>query len=128
MAGSDRGDVYDRTAGILVVETREGNREKVQGQFSASASNAGLLLEGPINKSKRGSWLVNFRKSYLQYILNRIDFGDVAASGKRWLGHSDFTAFQLAALAHEGMVSYAGPKAAYDFGAEEASACTHFGS
>src|SRR5262249_45935245 len=30
------------------------------------------------NKSKRGSWLVDFRKSYLQYILNRIDFGDQA--------------------------------------------------
>ena len=68
----------DRTAGILAVETREGNRQKIQGQFSASASNAGLLLEGPSSRSKRGSWLVNYRKSYLQYILNRIDFGDQA--------------------------------------------------
>src|SRR5262249_19468410 len=33
-------------------------------------------LEGPLGKSKKGSWLANFRKSYLQYILNRIDFGD----------------------------------------------------
>jgi hypothetical protein len=68
----------DRTAGILAVDTRQGNREKVRGQFSASASNAGILLEGPIGKNKRGSWLANFRKSYLQYILNRIDFGDQA--------------------------------------------------
>jgi hypothetical protein len=68
----------DRTAGILAVNTREGSRQKVEGQFSASASNAGLLLEGPWNKSKRGSWLVNYRQSYLQYILNRIDFGDQA--------------------------------------------------
>jgi hypothetical protein len=68
----------DRTAGILAVDTRQGNREKVRGQFSASASNAGILFEGPIGKNKRGSWLVNFRKSYLQYILNRIDFGDSA--------------------------------------------------
>ncbi len=68
----------DRTAGILAVETREGNRQEIQGRFSASASNAGILLEGPWNKSGRGSWLVAFRKSYLQYILNRIDFGDQA--------------------------------------------------
>src|SRR5262245_19087853 len=68
----------DRTAGILAVETREGNREKIQGQFSASASNAGLQLEGPFGKTKRGSWVGAFRKSYLQYILNRIDFGDQA--------------------------------------------------
>ena len=68
----------DRTAGILAVETRDGSREKVQGQFAASASNAGVLLEGPLTKHKRGSWLVDYRKSYLQYILNRIDFGDQA--------------------------------------------------
>jgi len=68
----------DRTAGILSVESREGTREKVQGQITASASNAGFLLEGPWNSKKRGSWLVSFRKSYLQYILNRIDFGDQA--------------------------------------------------
>jgi len=68
----------DRTAGILAVETRDGSRQKIQGQFAASASNAGILLEGPLTKNKRGSWLVDYRKSYLQYILNRIDFGDQA--------------------------------------------------
>jgi hypothetical protein len=68
----------DRTAGILAVETREGDRDEVHVRLSASASNAGVLAEGPWGKSKRGSWMVAFRKSYLQYILNRIDFGDQA--------------------------------------------------
>jgi len=68
----------DRTAGILAVESREGSRQEIQGRFSASSSNASLQLEGPLGKNKRGSWLVAFRKSYLQYILNRIDFGDQA--------------------------------------------------
>jgi hypothetical protein len=36
------------------------------------------LAEGPLGKGKRGSWMVAFRKSYLQYILNRINFGDQA--------------------------------------------------
>ena len=66
----------DRTAGVLDVQTREGGRSGIHGKISASASNAGITLEGPINKEKRGAWLVDFRKSYLQYILNRIDFGD----------------------------------------------------
>ena len=57
-------------------------------------------------------------------LLDRIDFGAIAAAGKSWLGHSDFTAFQLSALAHEGMVSFSGPMAAYDFGAEMPSAFT----
>ncbi len=66
----------DRTAGILAVDTREGNRNEFQGRLTASASNAGALFEGPLGKKQRGSWIVSFRKSYLDYILNRIDFGD----------------------------------------------------
>jgi muramoyltetrapeptide carboxypeptidase len=57
-------------------------------------------------------------------LLDRIDFGRLAAMRKRWLGHSDFTAFQLAALARAGMVTFAGPLAAYDFGAETVSTYT----
>jgi muramoyltetrapeptide carboxypeptidase len=57
-------------------------------------------------------------------LLDGLDFHSLAASGKRWIGHSDFTAFQLAALAHAGMKTFAGPMAAYDFGGEEASAFT----
>lgn len=57
-------------------------------------------------------------------LLDRIDYTRVAAAGKRWLGHSDFTAFQLAALAHAGMITFAGPMAAYDFGAETPSGFT----
>jgi len=57
-------------------------------------------------------------------LLDRIDFRRLAIARKRWLGHSDFTAFQLAALAQAGMVTFAGPLAAYDFGAETVSAYT----
>jgi muramoyltetrapeptide carboxypeptidase len=57
-------------------------------------------------------------------LLDRLDFAAIAASGTRWLGHSDFTAFQLAALAASGMVTFAGPMAAYDFGAESPSSFT----
>lgn len=57
-------------------------------------------------------------------LLDRLDFRALAKGGKRWLGHSDFTAFQLAALARGGMVTYAGPMAAFDFGAETPSEFT----
>jgi muramoyltetrapeptide carboxypeptidase len=57
-------------------------------------------------------------------LLDRIDFAALAKSGQRWMGHSDFTAFQLAALARGGIVTYAGPHAAYDFGAVTPSAFT----
>jgi len=57
-------------------------------------------------------------------LLDRLDFTALARAGKTWLGHSDFTAFQLALLAHTGTPTFAGPMAAYDFGAEEPSAFT----
>src|SRR5690606_7883054 len=40
----------------------------------------------------------------------------VADSGKIFVGHSDFTAFNLALLARTGAVSYTGPSAVPDFG------------
>jgi muramoyltetrapeptide carboxypeptidase len=55
----------------------------------------------------------------LTRLLDRIDWKRVARSverGMRWVGHSDFTAFQLAALAHGGTRTWAGPMACYDFG------------
>lgn len=57
-------------------------------------------------------------------LLGRLDYAMLARAGKRWLGHSDFTAFQMATLARAGMVTYAGPSFAFDFGATEPSAFT----
>lgn len=61
----------------------------------------------------------------LTRLLDRIDWHLVAASveqGTRWVGHSDFTAFQLALLAHAPHArqarSWAGPMACFDFGRE----------
>jgi muramoyltetrapeptide carboxypeptidase len=56
-------------------------------------------------------------------LLPHLDFAAIAAAGKMWLGYSDFTAFQLAALARAGMVTYAGPTVT-DFGAPQISAFT----
>ncbi len=61
----------------------------------------------------------------LTRLLAEIDWARVARSveqGTRWVGHSDFTAFQLALLAHaphaEQGRSWAGPMACFDFGRE----------
>jgi muramoyltetrapeptide carboxypeptidase len=55
----------------------------------------------------------------LTRLLDRIDYALIAESidaGKRWVGHSDCTAFQLAVLAHTRRSTWAGPLACYDFG------------
>ena len=53
-------------------------------------------------------------------LLPSIDFTAMARAvrndGKRWVGHSDFTAIGLGLLATTGAISFAGPMASYDFG------------
>lgn len=61
----------DSSAGVLDVQTRDGSRTGALLRVAASASNAGVMAEGPLGKRKRGSWLVAVRKSYLQYLLER---------------------------------------------------------
>ncbi|UIF84637.1 muramoyltetrapeptide carboxypeptidase [Cupriavidus sp. UYPR2.512] len=55
-------------------------------------------------------------------LLTQVDFARIAAqasaSGTPIVGHSDFTAFQLAYLAATGGVTFAGPMLLADFGAE----------
>jgi hypothetical protein len=61
----------DRSAGVLDVHTRDGSRTGTSFRVAASASNAGVMAEGPLGKKKRGSWLAGVRKSYLQYLFER---------------------------------------------------------
>ena len=60
----------------------------------------------------------------LTRLLDQIDWPLLKRSveqGTRWVGHSDFTALQLALLRHGGVQSWAGPMAYDDFGRAEAS-------
>jgi len=49
-------------------------------------------------------------------LLHRIDWNLVASAKKTMVGFSDFTALNLAALAKSGLITFAGPGAAIDFG------------
>ncbi len=52
-------------------------------------------------------------------VVHRIDWGRVAASGKAFVGFSDFTAFNMAAYACANLVTYHGPMLTSDFAKEE---------
>jgi len=54
----------------------------------------------------------------LTRILATLDYRALARSGKRWVGLSDFTAFQLAMLARARAVTWSGPTLLDDFGGE----------
>jgi muramoyltetrapeptide carboxypeptidase len=73
--------------------------------------------------------VLSLRGGYgMSRILPELDLGLLAVSGKRFVGHSDFTALQMALLATHGTVTFAGPMICDDFGREEASDFTlqHF--
>ena len=87
-AGAPPASFPDRTAGALDIRTREGSRSRFGVRGTVSASNVGGLLEGPLGRARRGSWLVNARKSYLQYLIDMasdepaIAFGFTDVSGR----------------------------------------------
>lgn len=55
-------------------------------------------------------------------LIDRIDWPAVRASGKAFVGFSDFTAFNFAALSQAGLVTFHGPMACIDFGSGVADA------
>jgi carboxypeptidase-like protein/TonB-dependent receptor-like protein len=62
----------DRTGAELDFRLREGSRERAQVRVAVSGTSASVVGEGPLGHSKRGSWLVTGRQSYLQLIVERL--------------------------------------------------------
>jgi muramoyltetrapeptide carboxypeptidase len=89
--------------------------KKVSGRFAGSeiervaAIDRALKQKADIVMASRGGY-------GMTRLLPLIDWKAVADSGKVFVGHSDFTAFNLALLAKTGAPSYSGPVAAADFG------------
>jgi hypothetical protein len=63
----------DRTGAVLNVRTREASRERVVTRASLGATGLSLTSEGPLGKGHKASWLVAGRKSYLDYLLHRLE-------------------------------------------------------
>lgn len=61
-----------RLGAELDFEMREGARDRVQGRISVSGTDSSIVLEGPIGRRRAGSWLFSARKSYLDFLLERI--------------------------------------------------------
>src|SRR5262249_6398400 len=61
----------DGTAGLLNLETRDGNRIRPSGRIAAGLLSSSATFDGPM-PGKRGAWLMSARKSYLQYLVNAL--------------------------------------------------------
>jgi len=67
----------DRLSSVLDIKLREGNRKKVMSNLNLSATGFGAVIEGPVGKSEKGSFLLSARRSYLDLIFNAAGFGFV---------------------------------------------------
>jgi CarboxypepD_reg-like domain len=72
----------------LDFRTRDGARDRLRARALVSGSATTVVAEGPLGSGTRGSWLVAGRKSYIDWILRRVDtsiggtFGFADAQGK----------------------------------------------
>ena len=62
----------DRLGAELDFEMREGARDRFHGRASISGTDASFVLEGPAGRDRRASWIVSARKSYLDFLLQRL--------------------------------------------------------
>jgi muramoyltetrapeptide carboxypeptidase len=97
-----------------VVENYYHPQEKYQRFGADDATRAAQLMVAAADPEV--DIVMALRGSYgLSRILPLLDFEALAASGKLFVGYSDFTAFNLGLLAQTGGISFAGPMLCDDF-------------
>lgn len=67
----------DRTASVTSITLREGNRERLAGEFTLSATGGFAVAEGPLGEN--GSFYFSARRSYLDFLFKAAGFGFVPA-------------------------------------------------
>ncbi len=65
---------YDNAlSSVFQFKQKNGNANKLQGNFRLSATDVSLTLEGPLSKNKKTTFLASARRSYLQLLFEAID-------------------------------------------------------
>jgi hypothetical protein len=92
----------NRTGAELSFVVREGSRDRTVVRMSVSGTSASATVEGPLGRTRRGSWLVSARKSYLDLIINKLreeglsfSFGDAQAKFRYDLSSSQSAALTI---------------------------------
>ena len=62
----------NRTGSELAFIVREGSRDRNVTRISVSGTSASAVAEGPLGRSRKGSWLLSGRKSYLDLLVDRL--------------------------------------------------------
>jgi hypothetical protein len=60
---------------------RDGSRDRTTFRVAVSGTSASAVAEGPLGPGKRGSWLVSIRKSYLDWLIRKLEPGTDSTIG-----------------------------------------------
>ena len=63
----------DWLGATLEFDVREGSRERPRGKLAVSGTSASAVFEGPLGRGRRGSWLVSLRKSYIDWLVRKLE-------------------------------------------------------
>ena len=77
LSGGYPAPYINRLSSVLQVTQREGDREAFHGRVTAGFAGAGGILEGPVGKLEKGSFVLSARRSFLDLFTDDIGFGGV---------------------------------------------------
>lgn len=73
MSGGYPAPFINRTSSVLQIAAREGNQENFSARLSMSLLTGGMILEGPLGKKKKGSWVTSVKRSFLELASSAFD-------------------------------------------------------
>jgi outer membrane receptor for ferrienterochelin and colicin len=114
MSGAFAVKYGDRTGGILDIETRDGNRVKPAGRFAASLSGLSGVVDGPFANG-RGSYLIAGRKSYVGYLVRKINDQNNFTNNPPILGFADVQGKVLYDFSKRNQVGFSLIVGSFDF-------------
>ena len=122
----------DWIGATLDFDLREGSRDRNGFRAAVSGTSASAVLEGPLGPDKRGSWLVSVRKSYLDWLIRKLDpESDTAVGftdGQVKVTYDLTTRQQLQVVAVGGRATYLGQNPGAANGLERATSNSGFTS
>jgi outer membrane cobalamin receptor len=114
LSGGSPANFGDRTAAVLDIDTRDGNRVKAAGRIAAALSGISGIIDGPITSGK-GSYLVAARKSYTGYLIRRINDQNQFANNPPILGFADIQGKLLYDFSEKNQLGFSAIFGSFDY-------------
>ena len=114
LSGGSPANFGNRTAAVLDIDSRDGNRVKPSGRIAAALSGISGMIDGPISSGK-GSYLLAARKSYVGYLVRRINDQNQFANNPPILGFADVQGKLLYDLSEKNQVGLSAIFGSFDY-------------